>query len=71
MFPSQIESWSCDDVALWLSKLLSLGQYSDSFKENHIDGTELKTLTSDSLQNDLGVGKNHVAVGLNVWLFVL
>ena len=67
MFPSKIESWSCDDVASWLSKQLSLGQYSDNFKENHIDGTELKTLTSDSLQNDLGVGKNLLAISLNVW----
>ena len=55
-FSANVETWSCDDVGSWLSDRVNLGQYVDKFKTNHIDGTELKTLTLESLQKDLGIG---------------
>jgi len=54
-----VETWSCEDVALWLTEQIALRQYVNKFKDNHIDGMELKKLTSDRLQKDLGVGKSN------------
>ena len=58
---SAFEKWSCDDVASWLSEQVKLGQYSNIFTENEIDGAELTALTSEMLQNDLGIGELHAA----------
>lgn len=50
----KIEEWTEDDVAQWVYEI-GLDQYSQAFKQQHIDGTELFTLTHDSLMKSLGV----------------
>lgn len=47
-----------DDVCNWLNSI-SLSQYSDSFRENYVDGVLLVTLTTTELRDDLGVTNLH------------
>lgn len=52
--PKPLPTWKPEDVADWL-KDIGLGQYADTFKENHIDGEELQNLTNETLSQDLSV----------------
>jgi len=54
--PLNLTSWTCQDVADWLRDSVQLGQYSQIFIDNVIDGVELVTLTSETLKKDLGIG---------------
>jgi len=53
--PLNLTSWTCQDVADWLRDSVQLGQYSQIFIDNVIDGVELVTLTSETLKKDLGI----------------
>lgn len=50
----QLDKWSVDEVCKWLEEI-ELSEYVDSFKDNHIDGTELLGLDQMVLQTSLGV----------------
>lgn len=54
--PKPFPTWKPEDVADWL-KDIGLGQYSDTFKENLIDGEELQNLTNETLSQDLSVSE--------------
>lgn len=47
-----------DDVSQWLESL-SLSEYTESFRENHVDGVLLLSLTSAELRDDLKVSNLH------------
>lgn len=46
--PKPVASWTVDDVCNWLVTI-SMSQYTDNFKSNDIDGTELISLSNDML----------------------
>lgn len=52
-----VHQWTRDDVIKWLEDELKLTQYSETFKQNEIDGEELLNLDSETLSNDLKVGE--------------
>lgn len=52
--PSNLTSWSVDDVCFWLISQ-SLGNFVDVFKDNEVDGECLLTLDNKLLKDDLGI----------------
>lgn len=51
-----VGDWDIKDVNQWLADL-GMGQYIETFQQHAIDGTELVTLSAESLERDLGIGK--------------
>lgn len=50
-----MSDWSEDDVSAWLQEE-GLESLVDTFKANNIDGTELLSLSKESLSSDLHIG---------------
>lgn len=50
-----VSEWKISDVTNWLERL-DLGKYSQTFRDNSIDGIELVHLTNDSLLTSLRIG---------------
>lgn len=50
-----VSDWSEDDVSAWLQEE-GLESLVDTFKANNIDGTELLSLSKESLSSDLHIG---------------
>lgn len=51
------EKWTVEEVCKWLAEI-GLDQYTDNFKQHHIDGAELLALNQDSLQAGIKIGKS-------------
>jgi hypothetical protein len=51
-----LSQWSTEDVVLWLEEL-GMSQYVESFRRHAIDGEELQTLTQDTMNDALQIGK--------------
>ena len=52
--PSNLSSWSVDDVCYWLIAH-GLGNFVDTFRDNEVDGECLLTLDNKLLRDDLGI----------------
>mmetsp|Transcript_4270 Transcript_4270/g.7255 ORF Transcript_4270/g.7255 Transcript_4270/m.7255 type:complete len:125 (+) Transcript_4270:13-387(+) len=62
---TNVAFWSVDDVTRWL-EALSLGQYTNSFREATVDGSFLMELREEDLIEVLGVShKLHVRKIIN------
>jgi hypothetical protein len=51
------EKLSIDDVVAWLEGTLKLGQFSNSFRENAVNGEVLLTLDDQQLKDDIGIAR--------------
>jgi hypothetical protein len=51
---SPVGGWTVDDVTQWLKKI-GLQDYEQTFRDNAIDGTELLTLDTQTISEDLGI----------------
>jgi hypothetical protein len=55
---SPVGGWTVDDVTQWLKKI-GLQDYEQTFRDNAIDGTELLTLDTQTISEDLGISETH------------
>ena len=58
-----LNTWSVEDVCKWVEEL-GMSQYAENFRQNAIDGTEVTSLTNDSLEKALGIGNyiNYIII---------
>ena len=52
----KLATWTVEEVCEWLEKQ-GMETYSETFRQNAIDGLELANITGETLANDLGVGE--------------
>ncbi|XP_064644227.1 WD repeat, SAM and U-box domain-containing protein 1-like isoform X2 [Lineus longissimus] len=53
-FAKPYKEWSIDDVCSWIGQI-GLSQYEENFRTHAIDGTELLTLSHETLEKDLKI----------------
>jgi hypothetical protein len=56
-FAKPYKEWSVDDVCSWVGQI-GMSQYEENFKMHAIDGTELLTLSHETLEKDLKIGES-------------
>eukprot|EP00747_Dinoflagellata_sp_TGD_P022016 gnl/TRDRNA2_/TRDRNA2_128853_c0_seq1.p1 gnl/TRDRNA2_/TRDRNA2_128853_c0~~gnl/TRDRNA2_/TRDRNA2_128853_c0_seq1.p1 ORF type:complete len:380 (-),score=45.39 gnl/TRDRNA2_/TRDRNA2_128853_c0_seq1:152-1216(-) len=54
--PARWQQWTTGDVSYWISEVLRLPQYKETFELNEIDGPTLCELSEEMLEEDLLVG---------------